>query len=85
MKTIMTTAVLSLALAGAPAFAQSMGQGYDMLIASLESELASYGYTTEQLDGLRLSQIAELRLLFDQDSTPSQSQVDVIIANPGSE
>ncbi|WP_299651822.1 hypothetical protein [uncultured Jannaschia sp.] len=82
MKHIFAAAATIAALSTGAAFAQTMGEGYNMLQTALMSDFERMGIPTEELDNLTLGQIAAIKEVVEsEDESNQKSQIEAIIAN----
>ena len=84
--TFETTIAAALAIAlsfAAPATAQTMTQGYDMLTAALAGEFDRLGIDQSNLDGLTLGQIAAINSIVNSPNSDAEtrSRVEAIISD----
>ena len=75
-------AVAALTFSGA-AFAQNMGEGFNMLQAALENDFQRMGIPTDTLDDLTLGQIAAIKSIVESNESDNQmkGRIEAIIAN----
>ena len=82
MKHILAAAATIAALSTGATFAQTMGEGYNMLQTALMSDFERMGIPTEELDNLTLGQIAAIKEVVEsEDESNQKSQIEAIIAN----
>jgi len=74
MKLMNAALVATLLATGGMAQAQSMGQGYDMLTTALMNDFERMGISTDTLDNLTLSQVAEIKQVVESDAGDTQKK-----------
>ncbi len=80
---LVTAASISLA-AAAPAFAQAMDMGFNMLTGAVFNELQSRGLPTDNVSNLTLNQIGQIRAVLNDDSLSESNQnqrIEAIMRN----
>jgi hypothetical protein len=79
--TALTTAAV-IAFAGV-ASAQTMTDGYDMLVAGLEGDFERLDIDTDLMDNLTLAQLAAIKAVLESEDNDNQTkgQIEAIIAN----